>query len=366
MGNGSITYSAPGRCGIVGNPSDMYGGSVISCSTRERAYVTIEEHDVLEIEVDGAVRTVRTPDDLRQDGKMFDAVLAALEYFELYNLPARITVSSDIPIRAGLSGSTAVMTALIAALLEWMDMKGKSTPDRMPGGEKAYRNRYLLAEIVRHIELYFLKIVCGYQDAYMCAFGSLNFLDFRDKQHYLSLEREPLGTVENLAGYTPELPLVLAHTGVQRVSGSVHKPIRDRWIEGDTPVVKGMLRLAHIARMSKKAIFTSDWELLGEAMTEKHELIRSLGSSSEVNETIIGLALESGAIAAKLAGAGKGGTIIALNPEPETMVTALRDAGVTRILYPAPSDGVKRMDDTTTGNGDSTIIPKTEDNAGSV
>ena len=51
MSGTSITYSAPGRCGIVGNPSDMYGGSVISCSISERAYVTIEDSDLLEIEV---------------------------------------------------------------------------------------------------------------------------------------------------------------------------------------------------------------------------------------------------------------------------------------------------------------------------
>jgi len=176
----------------------------------------------------------------------------------------------------------------------------------------------------------------------MCAFGSLNLLDFADKQHYLALDREPLGIVENLADYAPALPMVLAHSGVQRISGAVHKPVRDRWIEGDAAVVEGMLRLAHIARMSKLTIFRSDWELLGEAMTENHEIIRSIGSSSEVNESIIKTALDAGAIAAKLSGAGKGGTIIALNPEPGPMIEALKDAGVQSILYPEPSDGVRK------------------------
>ncbi len=342
MGNISITYSAPGRCGIVGNPSDMYGGSVISCSTIERAYVTVEDYEALEIVVEDAVLTVRSPEDLRQNDSMFDAVLAAIEYFELEKAHVRITITSEIPVRAGLSGSTALLTALVAGLLEWMETNNIETPEKAAWGEKAYKNRYLLAEIVRHIELYFLKIVCGYQDAYMCAFGSLNFLDFRDKQNYLSLSREPLGSVENLANYAPSLPLVLAHTGVQRVSGAVHKPVRDRWIEGDPAVVKGMLRLAYIARMAKKALIQGDWKLLGEAMTENHEIVRSLGSSSEINERIIQTALDSGAIAAKLAGGGKGGTIIALHPEPEPMIEALREAGADRILYPAPADGVSR------------------------
>ncbi|MCE5248869.1 hypothetical protein LLG96_01475 [bacterium] len=337
-----ITYSAPGRCGIVGNPSDMYGGSVISCSTVERAFVTVEDWNTLEIEVENHVRTIRSKADLVQDGGMFDAVLAAVEYFELGSSPIRITVTSRIPVRAGLSGSTAVMTALVAALLEWMGKTRFEAYEKSELWKSARKNRYMLAETVRHIELYFLKIVCGYQDAYMCVFGSINFLDFSDKENYLSLDREPLGTVEDLSRTAPPLPVVLAHTGVQRVSGSVHKPVRDRWIEGDMVVVNGVLRLAHIARMAKRAIICGDWEMLGEAMTENHEIVRSFGSSSEVNEHIIQIALDSGAIAAKLAGAGKGGTVLALNPDPQPMIGAWKEAGITTIMFPVPSEGVRR------------------------
>lgn len=342
MPEAHIVYSAPGRCGIVGNPSDMYGGAVISCSTRERARVTVGSAAVTEITVEGETRLCRVPRDFVQDGGMFDAVLAAIEYFELERVPLRISVTSEIPVRAGLSGSTAVMTALVAALLDWITANGYGPDDRIRKYAAALASPYLLAETVRHIELYFLKIICGYQDAYMCAFGSLRFLDFRGKEHYLSLDREPLGTVEDLAPAVPEFPLVLVHTGVQRVSGAVHKPVRDRWMEGDQAVVRGVLRLGHIARMAKRALITGDWELLGEAMTENHEIVRSFGSSSEVNERIIRTALDAGALAAKLAGAGKGGTIIALHPEPEKLEAAFRDSGAGRILHPAPVAGVRR------------------------
>ena len=340
-----ITWSAPGRCGIVGNPSDMYGGSVISCSTAERAYVTVEDSDVMEFDVAGQIYTVRSPEDLRQNGGMFDAILAAIEYFGLEGATLKITSRSAIPVRAGLSGSTAVITALVAALLEWID--GTHKGSLLPYSDlwrQASRNRHMLAETVRHLELYFLRIVCGYQDAYMCVHGSLNFLDFHDKENYLSLKREPLGTVEDLCEQIETVPFVLAHTGIQRVSGAVHKPVRDRWIEGDTDVVEGMLRLGHIARMSKRAMVTGDWEYLAESMTENHEIISSLGSSSEINESIIRVALDNGALAAKLAGAGKGGTVIALHPEPHSLEEAFRDAGVETILYPEPADGVRRED----------------------
>jgi len=327
----------------------MYGGAVISCSTSERATVTVEDWDCLELEVAGETHRIRSEADLKQNGRMFDAILAAIEYFELEGASIRISVVSDIPVRAGLSGSTAVMTALVAALLEWMDATGFGSAERFVWGGNAWKSHHLLAEIVRHIELYFLKIVCGYQDAYMCTFGSLNFLDFGDKQHYLSLDREPLGTVEDLSGSVANVPIILVHTGVQRVSGAVHKPVRDRWIEGDTHVVNGMLRLAHIARMAKLPMIRGDWDRLGELMTENHEITRSFGSSSAVNERIISLALESGAVAAKLAGAGRGGTVIALNPDPGPMIEALQAEKTGRVLYPLPSDGVRREEIPTGG-----------------
>ena len=47
--------SAPGRAGIIGNPTDMYGGSVISCSTQERAVVLVEPSDTMRFEVAGQV-----------------------------------------------------------------------------------------------------------------------------------------------------------------------------------------------------------------------------------------------------------------------------------------------------------------------
>jgi len=338
-----IVYSAPGRCGIVGNPSDMYGGSVISLSTTERATVAIENNDILEITVEGHTRRIGSPADLMQDGGMFDAVLAAIEYFNLGDARIRIMVTSDIPVSAGLSGSPAVITALVAALLDWMREAGYAAAPGSRWKLEGLTNRYLLAETVRHIELYFLKIVCGYQDAYMCAFGSMNFLDFRDKEYYLPLTREPFGTVENLALTAPRLPVILAHTGVKRVSGAVHKPIRDRWIEGDLLVTRGVLRLAHLARMTKTAVLSGDWDRLAEAMTENHEITRSFGSSSEVNERLIRTALDSGALAAKLAGAGKGGTIIVLDPgNTPGLVESLMDMGANRILKPEPVEGVRK------------------------
>ncbi len=175
-----------------------------------------------------------------------------------------------------------------------------------------------MAERARYIELNYLKVVCGYQDAYMCTFGGLNYMDFRGKQFYRQAEAELFATVEPLALLRAnELPFVLGFTGVQHSSSAVHKPLRERWLEGEPAVVQGYERITELARTGKKALLAEDWPLLGRLMNENHAIQRDLGGSGESNERLIAAALEAGALGAKLAGAGDGGTIIALWPWPD-------------------------------------------------
>ena len=149
----------------------------------------------------------------------------------------------------------------------------------------------------------------------ICAgFGGLNYMDFRGKQFYREEEAELFATIEPLGEYAKQLPFVLGFTGVRHSSGAVHKPLRDRWLEGEPAVVGGYERITELTRTGKKALLTEDWELLGQLMNENHAIQRDLGGSGDSNERLIAAALAAGALGAKLAGAGDGGTIIALWP----------------------------------------------------
>jgi galactokinase/mevalonate kinase-like predicted kinase len=313
-----VVCSAPGRAGIIGNPTDMYGGAVLSCSVGMRARVTVTPAPELVLETAGQECTIASRDDLRPQGDRFDLPRAILDYMRLPPLACRVRYESEIPLRSGMSGSTALVVAILQALLAWQ-------------GE--YPNGYSLAERARYIELNYLKVVCGYQDAYMCTFGGLNYMDFRGKQFYRSAEAELFATIEPLDDYVPELPFVLGFTGVQHSSGEVHRPIRERWLEGEMAVVKSYERITEIARMGKKALLMADWPTLGRLMNENHAVQRDLGGSGEPNERLIGAALEVGALGAKLAGAGSGGTIIALWPweDASPLEEALRQAGASQI-----------------------------------
>lgn len=321
-----IRCSAPGRCGLIGNPTDMYGGTVISCSLEFRAHVTVEPADNLEIEAGGERLVIRSREDIALSGDQFDVARAVLDYFQDESLRCRITYWTEIPVKAGVSGSTALVVAILYGLLCF---------------KKAVCNPYRIAELARYIELNHLRIICGYQDAYMCTFGGLNYMDFRGKEYYREPDDELYATIERLDHLVPTLPFVLAHTGVTHSSDAVHKPLRERWLEGDLEVRRGYEEIARLAREGKKALLMQDWERLGRLMNENHAIQRSLGGSGESNERLINAALQHGALGAKLAGAGKGGTIIALTLHPEELAAALKQAGSDHVFFPRISPGVR-------------------------
>lgn len=333
-----VVCSAPGRAGIIGNPTDMYGGAVLSCSVAMRARVEVKPADELVLKTGGQETRISIRDDLRPKGDRFDVARAVLDYLHLPPLACRVRYESEIPLHSGLAGSTALVVALLKSLLVW---QGENT------------NHYRLAERARYVELNYLKVVCGYQDACMCTFGGLNYMDFRGKQFYRQAEAELFATIEPLANYAPQLPFVLGFTGVQHASSAVHKPLRERWLEGEAAVVEGYRRITEIARSGKKALIMEDWPLLGRMMNENHAIQRDLGGSGESNERLIAAALAVGALGAKLAGAGDGGTIIALWPwhDAAPLEQALREAGASAIYRPEVVPGVTvEMDDRASGD----------------
>lgn len=327
-----IIASAPGRCGLVGNPTDMYGGSVLSCSLRERARCELDSAvDEMTITVSGQSQTLRSTADLTlQDSDSLNvarAVLLALEVDPARMPPFHLNAETEVPMQAGLAGSTAILATLVGCVLTSLELR---------------LNPYEVAELIRKIEYDVLHIVCGFQDHYMTTFGGLNYMDFRDKDSVQVQDGgTPFATVEPLQKYlTSDLPLLLAHTGVQHHSGSVHTSPRARWLAGEKAVVDGYLEVGRLARRAKRALLSCGWDDLADLMNRNHAIVRDLGGSGEANETLIAAALAGGAVGAKLAGAGGGGTILALTHEPERTTQALLDAGADTILVPQPVSGL--------------------------
>jgi len=321
-----IEASAPARAGVIGNPTDGYGGSMIACSLALRAYARIKPCDRLELAFCGQETAISAEKDLRLDSGVFDIPKSVIRYLRIADRKFRLEGRSDIPFRSGLAGSTAMLAATFGAVASHIGLR---------------LNPYQTAETIRYIELNYMDIQCGYQDQYMSVFGGLNYMDFRTKEIYRELHEEIFATVEPLAAHVEKLPFVLVHTGVQRISGSVLRPVRERWLDGDAAVVEGYREIAELARTGKKALVCGDWERLGELMNRNHEIQKELGASGKVNDMFIELALAHGALGAKLAGAGGGGTIIALHFEPEKLIEAFKQKGDQMVIFLDPQPGLQ-------------------------
>jgi galactokinase/mevalonate kinase-like predicted kinase len=306
----------------------MYGGSVLSCTVRERAECRIVlDAPALIVHNAGEAATLATRDDLKPLGDKLDIARAALLHFDIDPKTARLEIhlNTAIPMRAGLAGSTAMLASLVGAL-------GTFLGHRL--------SPYDTAETMRKIEARIMHVTCGFQDQHMAVFGGLNFMNFAGKEKLTQDADEPLATIEPLAHLMPDVPLLLAHTGIQHHSGTVHSPPRERWLAGEPLVVRNYKLIGELTQHAKRALLHSDWPALGKLMNENHALAAELGGSGPENDRLIEAALAAGAWGAKLAGAGGGGTIVALTNNPHKVGEALMSAGAERLLTPAPSPGL--------------------------
>ena len=306
----------------------MYGGSVLSCSAQERAECRLKtDADALTLTNEDESAVLHSADDLTLRGDKLDIARAALTFLKINPAEQKFALSSrtDIPMRAGMAGSTAMLAALVGVLDAYLDLN---------------LSPYHLAETMRKIEARVMGVVCGFQDQHMAVFGGLNFMNFAGKQSLEQREDEPLAVIEPLAAVCPHPPLLLAHTGVQHHSGTVHQSPRQRWLAGEPLVVSHYETIGKMAIPGKRALIERDWKTLGALMNENHRLTAELGGSGPANETLIAAARNAGAYGAKLAGAGGGGTIIALTEDPQRVGAALMEAGAERLLTPRPGAGL--------------------------
>jgi galactokinase/mevalonate kinase-like predicted kinase len=304
-----IVCSAPARANLIGNPSDQYGGCTLGVSLRLRAWAALD---------------AAAPG--RIDGDAPEIARATLAHLGIEEPAFGVRLATEIPRQSGVAGSTALVVALLRALLAWQG--------HTPGP-------HALAELARSVEYESLGVQCGFVDQYLCTFGGLRHVDLRGK--HAEREDAPVATVEDLSAFVSELPFVLAFSGVRHSSDSVHRPIRARWLAGERAVVEGYARVAEIGILGKTALLRRDWPTLGRLMNENHAIQRDLGGSGPADDALIEAALAAGAVGAKLAGAGGGGTIVALALERDSarLEAALRAAGATRLERPAVAPGVR-------------------------
>ena len=99
-----IRVTAPGRGGIIGNPSDIYGGTVVSCTIGERADVTVSASPKLILDVYGHFEVIDSDDKLEYDPELhfLDVAKAVWRYLRQSRFVAegRLDPAATFHVRA--------------------------------------------------------------------------------------------------------------------------------------------------------------------------------------------------------------------------------------------------------------------------
>ncbi len=300
-----IETRAYARAGLLGNPSDGFFGKTISISVRNfGASVSLYESPELNIEAQQQDASIfRSIFHLRDSVSMLGynggipLIKAGIKRFTDYcetegiRLPNRnftVRYRSTIPRQVGMSGSSAILVALMRALMQFYKVE-------IP--------LEILPNIVMASETEELSIAAGLQDRVIQCYEGCVYMDF-DRS---IMSKQPHGHYERLDPAALPRLYVAYNTNLSKVSGKVHSDVKARFDRGDQDVIQTMNSIAELAREGRDAIAGGKPERLHELMNQNFDLRRTIYNISETNLQLINAARDCGA-SAKFAGSG--GTII--------------------------------------------------------
>ncbi|MBI5623757.1 MAG: mevalonate kinase [Elusimicrobia bacterium] len=133
-----------------------------------------------------------------------------------------------------------------------------------------------------------------------------------------------------LAGPGTALHLAVADSGVRHKTSEVVSDVASRRREATERFDAVFSAIGALAEQGRAAFERGDARALGGLMSENHRLLASLGVSSPELETLVLKACVSGALGAKLCGAGRGGCVAALAADAAgalRLAEALKAAG---------------------------------------
>ena len=308
------------RAGLLGNPSDGYFGKTISFAfsnfSAELTMYETPELGFIPSEVDDA--TFDSPDALLKEIQLFGyyggirLMKAVAKLFFLYcrdhgiEIPRKnftVRYTSNIPRLVGLSGSSAICTAMLKALQQFY------------GVEVPLEYAPTLCLEAERDEL---GIQCGLQDRVIQMYEGCVFMDFEktlvESSGHGRYERIDPALLPNLyVAYDPQRA---------EVSGKYHKKLRVLFEEKKPDILAAMSEFADIAQRGRDALLAGRTDELPSLVNANFDLRDRIFNVAPANRRMVMTARSTGA-SAKFAGSG--GAIVGTY-EDETQFTRLAKA----------------------------------------
>jgi galactokinase len=291
-------FRAPGRVNLIGDHTDYAGGLVLPAAV-ELGVTVLGEPGGEEIDL----RSERFPD---TDSwlRYATAVADELEAAGRPKVGFRGRVAADLPAGAGLASSAALEVAVALALCDAAGFEVE---------------RMELADLCRRAEERAVGVPCGLMDqaaSLLCREGHALLLDCSTNEY-------------RHVPFPPDLELLVIDSGSSRRLEESGYAERRAEVEAGHP-----RRLRHVhsenerVRQVVAALEVGDRDTLARAFAAGHASLRDdFEVSTPELDALVDSALEGGAIAARMTGAGFGGSIVAL---VETGEGAAVGARVTR------------------------------------
>jgi len=285
-----ISEKAFPRVNLLGNPSDIYGGSGLGFPIRN--WFT-------EVSLVPNFSSNEEMNLLKAARKVFSEIHPIKDQFGL-------RCFTDIPMKVGLAGSSAIVMAALRVLGKFHKFKWTWQS---------------LAEATLTAEIKYLGIIAGPMDRWIQAQEKFVWMNFsKNKTKIISDKMLPSFRI-----------LISSKPG--KSSGSVHAPVMERWNRSDPFVKKVIDEYVILVEKGLEALLSGDFFGLAECMDRNFELRSSLFNIESGDQEIIDLCKMHGA-AAKFCGSG--GAIISLMKEEREWTDLEKDAKNNGILVVEP------------------------------
>lgn len=232
-----------------------------------------------------------------------------------------IETNSESPAGAGISGSSALMIASVAALARYTGRK---------------LDREQIRVIAQNVEAQLINVPTGCQDYYPALYGGVNAIHLDvDGIHRQSISVAPIDI---------ESRFVLVYTGAPRQSGINNWEVFKAHIDGNKRVFRNFEQIGAIAREMHAALESGNWDEVAHLLGEEWKLRRTNapGITTPLIDRLITVAKRKGALAAKVCGAGGGGCFVLFVREGshEAVTEAMRESGGRVLPFRVNPDGV--------------------------
>jgi D-glycero-alpha-D-manno-heptose-7-phosphate kinase len=312
-----IRARAPLRLGLAGGGTDVapycdkYGGYVLNATISRYAYAVIK---VLEQQAE--VRFVATD----QQSEMVTASAAPLAFNGVLDLhkavynhmilnynggkPIALELSTfcDAPAGSGLGSSSTLVVAMVKAFAELLNLP---------------LNDYTIAHLAFKIERVDCGLQGGRQDQYSATFGGFNFMEFYAEERAVI---NPLRIKDWIVSEL-EASLVLFYTGVSRESAKIIADQSNNVTHGTRDAMEAMHGIKREALVMKECLLKGDFAGIVDSMLAGWDSKKRSAKtvSNPLIDSVYDAAIQEGALAGKVSGAGGGGFMMFFVPTERRM-----------------------------------------------